>query len=128
MSLEQIHTDQAPAAIGPYSQAIKCGDFLYVSGQIPLVPSTMELTERTIDVQTNQVFDNLEAILKEAGTDLSKAVKVEVFLDDMNDFQAVNEIYAQRFTTEPKPARQAVEVSRLPKDVMVEISLIAYLG
>ena len=128
MSQKAISTDRAPAAIGPYSQAIIAGDFMYISGQIPLDPATGELVERTIEAQSTRVFENLKAILNEAGKDFSNVVKAEVYLDDMNDFKALNEIYAQYFTSDPKPARQAVEVAKLPLGVMVEISLIAYMG
>jgi 2-iminobutanoate/2-iminopropanoate deaminase len=127
MSQKIISTIGAPAAIGPYSQAVQAGGFLYISGQIPLDPQTMKLVEGDIQVQTNRVFDNLEAILTEAGATLNNAVKVEVYLDDMNDFKAVNEVYGQRFG-DHKPARQAVEVARLPIKCQIEISLIAYLG
>ncbi|NQZ59993.1 MAG: RidA family protein [Lentisphaeraceae bacterium] len=128
MSLKAISTDQAPAAIGPYSQAIIAGDFMYISGQIPLDPATGELVERTIEVQATRVFENLQAILNEAGKDFSNVVKAEVYLDNMNDFKAVNTIYAQYFTTDPKPARQAVEVAKLPLEVLIEVSLIVFMG
>lgn len=128
MSKTQISTELAPAAIGPYSQAIRCGDFLYLSGQIPLNPATMELVEFEIQTQTHRVFKNLDAVLTEAGATFDDVVKVEVFLDSMDDFKAVNEVYAEYFKADPKPARQAVEVAKLPMGVMVEISCIAYLG
>ena len=109
-----IQTDKAPAAIGPYSQAIQAGDFTFVSGQIPIDPKTGEVVEG-IEKQTEQVLKNLQAILEEAGTDLSKAVKFTIYLDSMDHFGTVNEIYA------------TVEVSRLPKDVLVEMDVIAYM-
>lgn len=123
-----IATADAPAAIGPYSQAIRCGDFLYLSGQIPLDPAKMELVEFEIKTQTHQVFKNLNAVLTEGGASFDDVVKVEVFLDSMDDFKAVNEVYAEYFKADPKPARQAVEVAKLPMGAMVEISCIAYLG
>ena len=127
MSKKEISTSKAPAAIGPYSQAILAGNTLYVSGQIPLVPESGEIIEGGIVEQTTQVFENIKAILEEAGCTFANVVKAEVFLDDINDFAAVNEIYASYFTEDPKPARQAVEVANLPKLVKVEISCIAYL-
>lgn len=128
MSKKEISTTSAPAAIGPYSQAILAGNTLYVSGQIPLDPASGEIVEGGIVEQTTRVFENIKAILNEAGCDFSHVVKAEVFLDDINDFTAVNEIYASYFTSDPKPARQAVEVANLPKLVKVEISCIAYLA
>jgi 2-iminobutanoate/2-iminopropanoate deaminase len=128
MPLEKIETTKAPAAIGPYSQAIKAGDFLYISGQIPLDPATATVVEGGINEQATRVFENLKAILNKAGLKFSNVVKAEVFLDDINDFAAVNTIYGEYFTSEPKPARQAVEVANLPKLVKVEISCIAYFG
>ena len=128
MLKKEISTSSAPAAIGPYSQAILAGNTLYVSGQIPLDPATGEIIEGGIVEQTKIVFENLKAILNEAGCTFANVVKAEVFLDDIKDFAAVNEIYASYFTEDPKPARQAVEVANLPKYVKVEISCIAYLG
>ncbi len=128
MPLEKIETTKAPAAIGPYSQAIKAGDFLYVSGQIPLDPSTATVVKGGINEQATRVFENIKAILNKAGLDFSNVVKAEVYLDDINDFAAVNEIYAKYFTNKPQPARQAVEVANLPKLVKVEISCIAFFG
>jgi len=121
--MKPIHTDQAPAAIGPYAQAIRVGNFLYTSGQIPLKP-TGELVTGDIAEQTHQVFSNLRAILRAAGTDLNRVVKTTVYLADMNDFSKMNEVYATYFS-EHRPARSCVEVSRLPKDVKVEIEMIA---
>lgn len=123
--MKKISTDKAPAAIGPYSQAIEANGFIFVSGQIPIDPATSEIVEDDIQIQTRRVLDNLGAILEAADSDFSKVVKVEVFLSDINDFATVNEIYAEYFSTEPQPARQAVEVANLPKFVKIEISCIA---
>ena len=119
-----IHTDHAPAAVGPYSQAVDCGDFVYCSGAIPLVPETGAIVEGGIEAQAHQVFRNLTAVLQAAGSDMSKAVKTTVFIKNMDDFATVNAIYAGYFS-EPFPARSCVEVARLPKDVLVECEVIA---
>lgn len=125
--MKKIHsTDKAPAAIGPYSQATSHNGVLYCSGQIPLNPDTMELVGNTAAEQAEQVMDNLKAVLEEAGTDFSKVLKCSIFLDDMNDFASVNEVYGARFKADP-PARETVAVQTLPKNVLVEISCIAYL-
>ena len=121
-----IHTDSAPAAIGPYSQAIQIGDLLFVSGQVPIDPSTGAVVEGDIKAQAQQSLNNLKAILNAAGTNMGAVVKTTVFLADMNDFAATNEVYAQ-FFQEPFPARSAVQVGRLPKDAKVEIEAIAQL-
>ena len=121
-----IHTDSAPAAIGPYSQAIQIGDLLFVSGQVPIDPSTGSIVEGDIKAQAQQSLNNLKAILNAAGTNMGAVVKTTVFLADMNDFAAMNEVYAQ-FFQEPFPARSAVQVARLPKDAKVEIEAIAQL-
>jgi putative endoribonuclease L-PSP len=121
--MKVIKTLEAPAAIGPYSQAIKANGFLFVSGQIPLTPNG-ELAGDDIKTQTKQVLKNLKAILKEADLLLKDAVKTTIFLKNMDDFSVVNEIYAQAFK-EHKPARSTVEISKLPKDVLIEIELIA---
>ena len=121
-----IHTDSAPAAIGPYSQAIRIGDLLFVSGQVPIDPSTGAIVEGDISVQARQSLNNLKAILNAAGTNMGAVVKTTVFLADMNDFAAMNEVYAQ-FFQEPFPARSAVQVGRLHKDAKVEIEAIAQL-
>ena len=126
MANQVIHTENAPAAIGPYSQAVKAGDLLFVSGQVPFVPETMEIVEGDVKAQTAQSLKNLQAILKEAGADFSNVVKTTVFIKDMNEFAQINEVYAEYFG-ENKPARACVEVARLPKDVKVEIELIAVL-
>lgn len=123
MVKKEIHTKEAPAAIGPYSQAIQAGDFLFVSGQIPVDPKTGEVVEG-IEKQTEQVLKNLQAILQEAGADFSSVVKFTIYLSDMENFATVNEIYGS-FLTKPYPARATVEVSRLPKDVLVEMDVIA---
>jgi len=121
---EVINTTNAPAAIGPYSQAVKVGNMLFVSGQIPFVPETMELISEDIQEQTKQCLENLKAILEEAGMTLNNVVKTGVFIKDMNEFGAINEVYATYFT-DNKPARACVEVARLPRDVRVEIEAIA---
>ena len=126
--LIEVNTDRAPKAIGPYSQGVIAGDYLYVSGQIPIDPRTGELVEGDIGLQTNQVLDNIEKILNASNLDLDGVVKVEVYLKDIGDFQAMNEVYAERFKSDPKPARQAMEVARLPKDALIEMSCIAYLS
>ena len=126
MTNQVIHTENAPAAIGPYSQAVKAGNLLFVSGQVPFVPETMEIVEGDVKAQTAQSLKNLQAILKEAGADFSNVVKTTVFIKDMNEFAQINEVYAEYFG-ENKPARACVEVARLPKDVKVEIELRAVL-
>ena len=126
MSKKRIETHAAPAAIGPYSQAVQAGDTIYVSGQIPLDPMTGEIVEGGIEKQTSR--ESISAILKSAGSDIIHVVKSEVFLKDMNHFAEMNAVYAKFFTGEVLPARQAVEVARLPKDVLIEISVIAYTG
>ena len=120
-----IATDRAPQAIGPYSQAIQAGNLLFISGQIPVNPEDGTIISHNIEKQTHQVLKNIEAMLTEAGYSLSDVVKTTVFLKDMSDFETVNTIYGQYFK-HPFPARCAVEVGRLPKDVKVEIEAIAY--
>lgn len=120
-----LNTEKAPAAIGPYNQAIKADKTLYVSGQIPLIPETMELITSGIVDETHQVFKNIQAILENAGYGFEDVVKASVFLSDMGNFATVNEVYAQYFT-ENQPAREAVAVKTLPKNVNVEISVIAW--
>ncbi|MFC3932799.1 RidA family protein [Streptococcus dentapri] len=124
--VKTIHTDKAPAAIGPYVQAKQVGDFLFASGQVPLSPETGEVIGTTIQEQTEQVLKNITAILAEADTDFDHVVKTTCFLSDINDFVPFNEVYAAAFKAE-FPARSAVEVARLPKDVKIEIEVIAYL-
>lgn len=119
-----IATEKGPKAIGPYSQAIKAGGFVFISGQVAFDPATGQLIEGDVAKQTARVLENLKAIAEAAGTSLDKAVKATVFLKDMNDFSAMNEVYAKYFPKEP-PARATVEVARLPRDVRVEIDIIA---
>ncbi len=119
-----IRTSSAPAPIGPYSQAVKAGSLLFISGQIALHPDSGELITLNIIKETNQVMQNIGAILKEAGMDYSAIVKTSIFLKDMNDFAKVNEVYGEYFKENP-PARETVQVTKLPKDVNVEISVIA---
>ncbi|MFC3210638.1 MULTISPECIES: RidA family protein [Planomicrobium] len=121
--MKYVATDQAAAAIGPYSQGVVSGDMFYSSGQIPLTPAG-EIAGDAIGEQTHQVFANLKAVLAEAGSSLDNVIKTTVFIKDMNDFAALNEIYASYFG-DHKPARSTVEVARLPKDVKVEIEVIA---
>jgi len=124
MMVKEIHTENAPAAIGPYSQAIEAGDFIYVSGQIPVEPATGEVVEG-IEEQTHQVLKNLKAILTEAGATFSQVVKFTIYLASIEDFATVNEIYGS-YLEKPYPARATVEVSRLPKDVLVEMDVVVY--
>lgn len=119
-----INTPNAPAAIGPYSQAIQVGNTIYVSGQIPFVPETMTLVSEDVKEQTKQALENVKAILEAAGSSLADVVKASVFVKDINDFAAINEVYATYFN-ENKPARALVEVARLPRDVKIEIEVIA---
>ncbi len=122
-----VNTEKAPAAIGPYSQAIIAAPFVFTSGQLPVDPKTNELVGGDAANQAKQVFENMKAVLSEAGTDLSKVVKATVFLKDMDDFAAVNAVYASYFGEGILPARSAVQVARLPKDVAVEIEMIALI-
>ena len=126
MSKRTIHTDNAPAAIGPYSQAIKAGDMIFVSGQIPIDPATGEFAGEDIATQTRQSLTNIREILKAAGTDMSAVVKTTVLLSDIADFAAMNEVYAE-FFSEPYPARAAFQAAALPKGAKVEIEAIASL-
>lgn len=123
---KEVKTDKAPQAIGPYSQGIIAGGFVYCSGQIPIVPQTGQLDTGGIEDQTRQVLINVSAVLEAAGTSLDNVVKATVFLQDMNDFASMNKIYAEFFRA-PFPARAAVQVARLPRDVKVEIEAIAVL-
>ncbi|MEG0829417.1 MAG: RidA family protein [Anaerovoracaceae bacterium] len=122
-----ISTKKAPAAIGPYVQANILNGMVFTSGQIPLDPITGEIIGTTIEEQATQVFKNISAILQEAGTCLNNVVKTTVFIKDMNDFGKLNHVYAQFFTGDNLPSRSAVEVARLPKDVLVEIETIAHV-
>ncbi len=119
-----VATEAAPKAIGPYSQAVVAGPFVFTSGTLPLDPATGEIVGTTATEQTRQVFENLQAVLKAAGTNLSKAVKATVFLKDLADFAAMNEVYASYVGDGVLPSRSAVQVARLPKDVLVEIEMI----
>lgn len=127
MARDIIETDQAPAAIGPYSQAVRHGDTLYVSGQVPLDPATMELVSGDIDDQIEQVLDNLAAICRAAGVTLDDVLKFTVYLTDLAHFQRVNEIMANRLR-EPYPARAAIEISALPKGALIEIDAIVAMS
>jgi 2-iminobutanoate/2-iminopropanoate deaminase len=122
-----IKTDKAPAAIGPYSQAVRAGNLLFTAGQVPLDPVTQQVVKGGITEQTTRVLENLKAIVEEAGTSLAKAVKTTVFLKDMKDFAAMNAVYGAYLGAHgvAPPARSTVEVARLPKDVLVEIELVA---
>ena len=124
MSNQVISTQLAPAALGPYSQAIKVGNTVYCSGQIPIDPAVNAVTATTIEAQTRQAITNLRNVLEAAGSGLDKVVKTTVFISDMNNFAALNAVYAELFG-DTKPARSCVEVARLPKDVMVEIEAVA---
>lgn len=124
--LATIHTDKAPQAIGPYSQAVKCNGFVFVSGQIPINPATGELLEGSTGDKTKLVMENIGRILEEAGTSFDKVVKTTIYLTDLNEFNEVNKIYGEFFSSH-KPARATVQVARLPKDVSVEIDAIASL-
>src|SRR6266849_3332348 len=123
---QAVSTPSAPAAIGPYSQAIRAGNLLFLSGQIPLDAATGNLVEGGVEAQTRQVFQNIAEILKAAGTSFDGVVSVTVYLADMNDFAKVNEVYATYFSS-PAPARATVQVARLPRDCKVEIQVIASL-
>lgn len=123
MKREVIHTNNAPGAIGPYSQGIIVGDFVYTSGQIPINPAT-GVMESDIKLATKQSMENIKAILEEAGTSLENVVKTSIFLKDLNDFAAVNEVYGTYFTENPL-ARSCVQVAKLPKDAVIEIEAIA---
>ncbi|MCD8027783.1 MAG: RidA family protein [Erysipelotrichaceae bacterium] len=119
-----IKTDKAPGAIGPYSQGIDLGNVIFFSGQVPLIPETGEMATGGIEGQAKQAFENVKGLLESQGLDFSNVVKTTVFLDDMGDFNTVNEIYAQYFV-EPYPARSAVEVAKLPKGALIEVEVIA---
>ena len=121
--MKTIHTEKAPAAIGPYSQAMEANGFIFTSGQIPIVPETGELVTGDVKAQTKQICENLKAVLTAAGTSLEKVIKTTCFLADMNDFAAFNAVYAEYFTG--KPARSCVAVKTLPKNVLAEIEVIA---
>jgi 2-iminobutanoate/2-iminopropanoate deaminase len=122
-----VHTEHAPAAIGPYSQAVRIGELVYTSGQVAIDPASGQLTGTSVAEQTTRVFENLKAVLTAAGTDLSQVFKTVVFLKSMDDFAAMNAVYAKYLAPEGvvPPARSTVEVARLPKDALVEIEVIA---
>lgn len=124
MNLKIIATEKAPAAVGPYSQGIKAGDFVYTSGQLPIDPSTGQLVQDDIQSATRVALNNVKAVLEEGGASMETVVKVTVFVKDMNNFGAINEVYAEYFT-DHKPARSLVEVARLPKDGVIEIEAVA---
>lgn len=124
MSMKSIHTNQAPAAIGPYSQAIEANGMIFASGQIPIDPATGQFVEGGIQEQTRQALTNARSILQAAGTDMENVIKTTVYLSDIHNFAAMNEVYAQ-FFTEPFPARSAVAVKDLPKGALVEIEVLA---
>ncbi len=126
MNIEIVNTDKAPGAIGPYSQAVKCGNFIYTSGAIPVDPATGEVVEGGAAEHTVQALKNLAEVLAAAGGSLEKVVKTTVFIKDMKDFAAINEEY-KKFFTGKYPARSCVEVARLPKDVLVEIECVAVI-
>jgi len=121
---EVIHTKNAPQAVGPYSQAIKANGFIFVSGQVAIDPATQQIIEGDVKVQADRILRNLAQILEAAGSSMAKTVRCGVFLKNMNDFAAMNEVYGKHFSSAP-PARTTVEVARLPKDVLVEIDVIA---
>ncbi len=127
MKREAVRTEGAPAAIGPYSQAVRSGGFLFCSGQIPLDPSTGKMVEGGIEAQAERVLRNLEAVLKAGGGSLSTVVKTTVFLTDLHDFPAVNAVYGKFFPQDP-PARATVEVSKLPAGARIEIEAVAVVG
>jgi 2-iminobutanoate/2-iminopropanoate deaminase len=126
MKKEIVSTQKAPGAVGPYSQAVKCGNMVYTAGQVAINPETGQMVEGGIKEQTHQVFANLKAVLEAAGTSLENVVKATVFITDMEKFGEVNEVYAQYFTGD-FPARSCIEVGKLPKDALVEIEVIAAL-
>jgi len=126
--IKEMFSENAPRPVGAYSQAVSAGDYVFVSGQIPLDHATGEIVEDNITVQTGQVIKNLENILRSAGIGLDKVVKTEIFLSDMEDFSEMNAAYASKFTGTIKPARYVVQASRLPKNVRIEMACIAYKG
>jgi 2-iminobutanoate/2-iminopropanoate deaminase len=127
MSLKIVATENAPKAIGPYSQAVIAGNLVYTSGQIPIDPLTGDIVAGGIDLQTRQVLENVRAILEASGSTLKNVIKSTVFIKNMNDFPIINKIYAEYFI-EPYPARSCVEVAKLPKDVSIEIEVVAIIN
>ena len=126
MEIKEIHTKNAPKAIGPYSQGIKVGQFIFTSGQIPIDPNTGEIVSEDIEYQAKQCMLNLQAVLKEAGSSLENIIKITVFIKNMNDFSKINSVY-ENYVKKPFPARSCVEVARLPKDVLCEMEAIAVI-
>jgi len=124
MMIETVNTTNAPAAIGPYSQAVRIDSLVFTSGQIPIDPGTGEIVSGDVKAQTEQVLKNLEAVLEAAGSSLDRIVKTTLFIQDMNSFTSINEVYA-KFFQEFRPARSTVEVARLPKDVLIEVEAVA---
>ncbi|MCR5235297.1 MAG: RidA family protein [Lachnospiraceae bacterium] len=124
MEKQIISTDKAPAAIGPYSQAVKAGDLIYTSGMIPVIPQTGEIVEG-VEAQARQVLTNVKSLLEASGSGMDKVIKTTVFIKDMNDFAKINAVYAEFFEEGSYPARSCVEVARLPKDVLMEMEAIA---
>jgi 2-iminobutanoate/2-iminopropanoate deaminase len=124
--IDKVSTERAPKAIGPYSQAVRANGFLFVSGQIPLDPKSQQVVGTTASVQTERVLENVKGILEAAGSALDRVVKATVYLADMNDFAAMNEVYSRYFEADP-PARSTIEASKLPRNVRVEIDVIALL-
>ena len=122
-----VATERAPRAIGPYSQAVKAGDFLFLSGQIPLDPETGQVVTGDISAQTRRVMDNLQAVLAAAGISLDAVVRTTIYLADLGDFATVNEVYGSYFAS-PAPARSTVQVARLPRDARIEVDAIAHVG
>ena len=127
-NIQEIRSQNAPAPIGPYSQAICCNGFIFVSGQLPLNPATSQVIPGDIEAQARQVFTNLKAILAEADSSLQQVVRTTIYLLDLADFAAVNELYTQTFTSDPKPARVTVQAAALPMGVGIEIDAIATVG
>ena len=127
MGKEIIRTEQAPAAVGPYSQAVRAGGWLYVSGQIPIDPATGAMLSGDVTEQTHRVLKNLQAVLTASGASLGDIVKMTVYLDDMGNFAPMNEVYAGYFAADP-PARACIQAARLPKDAAIEMDAVAFLG
>ena len=127
MSRQKVQSEGAPAALGPYSQAIRAGQFLFVSGQVPIDPRTGELVTGNVAVQTRRALENIGAILAAAGASFQHVVRTSVYLADLGDFGAMNEVYATFFTP-PQPARSTIQAARLPRDARIEIDVIAFLG
>ena len=123
----EIKTNKAPKAVGPYSQGVRMGNFIYLSGQIGVDPNTGELQSKSIKKETEHVLNNIRAVLKESKADLEDVVRVDIFITDMKNYAEVNEIYGKYFSEGVRPARLTVEVSKLPKDANIEISCIAYI-